>query len=287
MARRNDRLVVRDLGDEVLVYDLDSNEAHRLAGSAAHAWRVASGKAGPSQKVSHADVRAASEELARLGLVEAPAGFSRRSLLRGAAVGGGALVALPVIETITAPMALAACSTPTGGTSLAQAFTDEPTSGTNNGINPIDGFTFFYRADALSPTTATGNVNYAANEYGNNPKQFSRSSSGGTIGYDNNTDKNVIIVTKSNNGVGFFYTVSGPSPTDTETVNVSYTITNTDNKTITYYVGTSPTAQTLASGATVSASPSACLQVGTKFYLFIVDGKARVTFTVAQTTSGP
>src|SRR5829696_3089212 len=43
-AARSEHLVVEELGDELLVYDLQLNRAHSLGDSAARVWRACDGK---------------------------------------------------------------------------------------------------------------------------------------------------------------------------------------------------------------------------------------------------
>lgn len=118
VTRRTERVVVRELGDETLVYDLDTNDVHCLTGLSAKVWHsltVASTLNTVSRAVDAdtATTEAAIEQLNALNLlsVAVERGMSRRTLFRGAAVGGGTLIVLPVIETILAPAAYAACST--------------------------------------------------------------------------------------------------------------------------------------------------------------------------------
>src|SRR5438445_8663972 len=121
---RKDRLVVHELEDEVLVYDLERHHAHSLNRVAARVWRHCDGK------TSVADLTAllqqetgvpTNEELVWLALnrlgrahllhkrPSLPAGVSspaRRALLRTAAMAGG----LALVTSIVAPKAIAALS---------------------------------------------------------------------------------------------------------------------------------------------------------------------------------
>src|SRR3954447_16767025 len=102
---QDDRLIVRDLGDELVIYDLASDEAHRLSGDARAVWLAdRNGQA----TATDGDAPAIAAELEARGLLRG--GFSRRNLLRGAIIGGGAVVAVPLIESIAAPAAFALCS---------------------------------------------------------------------------------------------------------------------------------------------------------------------------------
>ena len=115
-ARTRD-LVVRELGDETLVYDLASDKAHCLNHTAALVWKSCDGKttatgiAGNLQKRIHASIDAdivwlAIEQLHRFNLLEnyeqprLGRAVSRRNLVLKYAP---AALALPVIMSITAP----------------------------------------------------------------------------------------------------------------------------------------------------------------------------------------
>jgi hypothetical protein len=123
---RAEGLVVRELAEEVLVYDLDTHKAVCLNGSAAAVWRLCDGRR------TAADIRRAIEKqtggpipeefvwfaLEQLGkdkLLDARvarpaelAGINRREMMRR--VGLGAAIALPVIASIVAPTAADAAS---------------------------------------------------------------------------------------------------------------------------------------------------------------------------------
>jgi len=124
MARQNG-LVVQEMPDEVLVYDLDTNKAHCLNRSAARVWRACDGNSSVADivrdfdangggKVTEDFVWLAIDQLSENGLLEnelAPrfAGQSRRQVLK--TIGLASLVALPVISSLVAPQkALAAVS---------------------------------------------------------------------------------------------------------------------------------------------------------------------------------
>lgn len=126
MARQNG-LVVQEMPDEVLVYDLDTNKAHCLNQSAARVWRACDGNSSVADivrefdkngggKVSEDFVWLAIDQLSENGLLEnevAPrfAGQSRRQVLK--TIGLASLVALPVISSLVAPqqaMAATSCS---------------------------------------------------------------------------------------------------------------------------------------------------------------------------------
>lgn len=107
---RHDALVVKELGDETLVYDLARHRAHCLNHTAQLIWRAANGRRSPAEiarevgralgaTVDEEVVNRALDDLARARLLEGarPAGPSRRQILRGLAF------ALPAILTVTAP----------------------------------------------------------------------------------------------------------------------------------------------------------------------------------------
>jgi hypothetical protein len=116
LARQNG-LVVQEMPDEVLVYDLDTNKAHCLNQSAALVWRSCDGnnsiadimkqfESTGSGKVTEDFVWLAIDQLNENGLLEssiAPKfeGQSRRQVLK--TIGLASMVALPVIASLVAP----------------------------------------------------------------------------------------------------------------------------------------------------------------------------------------
>ena len=122
-ARTKD-LVVRELGDETLIYDLTNDRAHCLNGTAAFIWKSCDGKTTAAKTAREmgkalrvpADtgvVWLALEELERIDLLEnykKPVDgnlVSRRTLMLKYAP---AALALPVIMSISAPTAAQAAS---------------------------------------------------------------------------------------------------------------------------------------------------------------------------------
>ena len=118
-------LVVQEMPDEVLVYDMDTNKAHCLNSSAALVWRSCDGTNSISDimrqfeksgggKVTEDFVWLAIDQLNEKGLIEneiAPrfAGQSRRQVLK--TIGLASIVAVPVIASLVAPQnAMAALS---------------------------------------------------------------------------------------------------------------------------------------------------------------------------------
>ena len=124
-------LVIDDLPDEVLVYDLDRHEAHCLNHSAALVWRACDGNLTPAEiarklsaeldaEFSEGMVLLALGQLERIHLLVQPeilstqfAVLSRRQLVRH--LGLAAAVAAPLVISIVAPTPVQAASCiPTG-----------------------------------------------------------------------------------------------------------------------------------------------------------------------------
>ena len=134
LARR-DQLIVESLKDEVLVYDLQRDQASCLNSTAALVWKYADGKTGVSEiadKMSRdlgmlVDVRVvwyALDQLNKKHLLQErvtiPAEYnrmSRRDFLMKAGIVGAA-VAIPVVIALAAPSA-AMAATCTGGCVVA------------------------------------------------------------------------------------------------------------------------------------------------------------------------
>jgi hypothetical protein len=116
---RTERLIVDQLPDEVLVYDLDRHKAHCLNSTAALIWKQCDGRTTPPDiarrlqdelqvpcKEDH--VWLALSQLEKIHLLEQPitlppqlAGMSRRQMVR--ALGVAAAVAVPLVTSIVAP----------------------------------------------------------------------------------------------------------------------------------------------------------------------------------------
>jgi pyrroloquinoline quinone biosynthesis protein D len=126
-ASRRDELIVQEVENETLVYDLKSHKAHCLNPTAATVWKLCDGRRTAPQiaqklaekfgaPVSQDVVLLAVEQLQNLKLLEATverapvsAGISRRELARRLGM-ATALVALPLITSINAPAAIQAVS---------------------------------------------------------------------------------------------------------------------------------------------------------------------------------
>jgi DNA-binding MarR family transcriptional regulator len=109
---RSQGLVVEELGEELLVYDLETDRAHSLYPEAAQVWRSCDGGTSVESLAARLELDAetvgrALDELEACDLLESaapPAGGSTRRELTVRAVKAGALVAAaPLIVSVTAP----------------------------------------------------------------------------------------------------------------------------------------------------------------------------------------
>lgn len=123
---RNEDLVVQEMPDEVLVYDLRRHKAHCLNRTAAFVWNHCDGMTAAGEiaalmqrewqtPVSEDVVWFTLSKLSKAELLEEPitlppahAGMSRRSAVRRL----GTLLAIPAVMTIVAPTAMAGSSIP-------------------------------------------------------------------------------------------------------------------------------------------------------------------------------
>ena len=123
---RTERLIVDELPDEVLVYDLDRHLAHCLNLTAAGVWKHCDGRSSPAEiarrlqdelrvpcKEDH--VWLALRQLEKIHLLARPvilppqlAGLSRRQMVR--ALGIAAAVAAPIVISIISPTAAQAAT---------------------------------------------------------------------------------------------------------------------------------------------------------------------------------
>lgn len=173
---RTERLVVENVGDEAVIYDLDTNVAHALKPLAAAVFMYADGKNSPAEiaelvsyrvdaSVSEDDVNDALAQLDSLSLLASPViqvidgGLSRRDALKAfAAVGAGTAL----ISSVAAPAALAGsscvgldCVTGKGGSINAGGGVSypQPTSWNSNGSpNVTYGGTCSYTSNGKSMT---------------------------------------------------------------------------------------------------------------------------------------
>jgi Coenzyme PQQ synthesis protein D (PqqD) len=125
IARDKD-LIVQDLPDEVLVYDMQTDKAHCLNPTAALIWKNCDGRKSVSEIAGLVEQELkspVSEEVVTLGLEELAgyrllkedtwmplqrAGLSRRKLIKR--LGLTAAITLPMIISITAPRAVEAAT---------------------------------------------------------------------------------------------------------------------------------------------------------------------------------
>ena len=129
--KREQRLVVDELPDEVLIYDLDSHRAHCLNQTAALVWQQCDGKSSPARMARRLEqklqapcreelVWLALRQLDRLQLLEQAIklppqllGMSRRQMIRN--LGLAAAVAVPLVTSIVAPTAAEAATCVSSG----------------------------------------------------------------------------------------------------------------------------------------------------------------------------
>ena len=118
---RKEGLVVQEMPDELLIYDLVRNKAHCLNQTAALVWKRCDGKTSVKQMVSllgkdteysvdEAVVWLAFDQLAKANLLQVEtgkwpgaSGISRREVIRR--IGIAASVSLPIVTSIIAPKA--------------------------------------------------------------------------------------------------------------------------------------------------------------------------------------
>jgi len=120
-AARKSGLVIQEMPDEVLVYDLNTNKAHCLNQTAAKVWMACDGKTSISEiaarfgtGVNEDLVWLAVDQLSENDLLEREVvskfkGQSRREVIKK--IGLASIIAVPVIASLVAPQnALAASS---------------------------------------------------------------------------------------------------------------------------------------------------------------------------------
>jgi len=135
---RKQGLIIDELPDEVLVYDLDRHKAHCLNRTAALVWRRCDGKTSPPEIADRLELeldQPFNEELVWLALrqlnkinllaesivLQPPRrGISRRQMVQ--ALGIAAAIAAPVVTTIISPTAVQASTCiPSGGSCSTSA----------------------------------------------------------------------------------------------------------------------------------------------------------------------
>jgi len=136
-SARKTGLVVQDMPDEVLVYDLDSNKAHCLNKSAAFIWKSCDGNTSVSDiaqafeahsgdAVSEDFVWLAIDQLNTNSLLEKNIttkfkGQSRRDVIKK--IGLASVIAIPIVASLVTPShvyALVSCGCAVPGDCLAQ-----------------------------------------------------------------------------------------------------------------------------------------------------------------------
>ena len=121
---RKSGLVVQEVPDEILVYDLETNKAHCLNQSAAMIWKSCDGNNSVSDitklveaqaggKVTEDFVWLAIDQLSENNLLETEiaanfAGTSRREVIKR--IGLASMIAIPVIASLVAPQSALAAS---------------------------------------------------------------------------------------------------------------------------------------------------------------------------------
>jgi hypothetical protein len=116
---RSDELVIEELGDELLVYDLAADNAHSLSATAAQVWRRCDGEAtavalSVELGLDQPTIERALDELERCELLDTgpmpAAGTTRRDFGLKIAKVGAATAAMPLIFSVAGPVAEAAGS---------------------------------------------------------------------------------------------------------------------------------------------------------------------------------
>lgn len=111
---RSEGLVIEELDDELLVYDLDVDRAHCLGATAGRVWQACDGTTDAATIADRLDLLAeevtrAFDELDGCGLLQAPvldrSAMTRRDLSFKVIMGGAAVATAPLILSIAAPAA--------------------------------------------------------------------------------------------------------------------------------------------------------------------------------------
>jgi len=124
---RKEKLLCREVPDGLMVYDLDRREAHSLNQAAALVWRRCDGKTSVPEIAEqlHTELNLPQDEelvwlalgrLDRAQLLDGPltesdpVRTSRRAVIRKLGLAGGLAALLPLVDSLTAPPAMAADS---------------------------------------------------------------------------------------------------------------------------------------------------------------------------------
>lgn len=146
---RTENLVINDLPDETLVYDLNSNEAHCLNNTAAFVWKNCDGTNSPSDisamiakefgaQVPDDFVWLALDQLNSNGLLTENTGVAkqnRREVIKK--IGLASVIALPIIASMAAPksaLAATSCACVNPGACLTQTACPSTTNCNGSGI---------------------------------------------------------------------------------------------------------------------------------------------------------
>lgn len=121
---RQEGLVIQDMPEEILVYDLDTNKAHCLNQTAAFVWKACNGEntvsdiselfsRQSSDPINEDFVWLAIDQLNEKNLLKSDVkskfhGESRRSVIKK--IGLAAVVALPIVASLAAPTSVLAVS---------------------------------------------------------------------------------------------------------------------------------------------------------------------------------
>jgi hypothetical protein len=119
---RSSKLVIEELGDELLVYDVAANQAHSLGKAAARVWRACDGETGADALalktgLGSDTVARAIEELQECNLLDVgpqvvDGGMTRRQMTFKVAQVGATAAAVPLIWSVAGPIPEAS-ATPT------------------------------------------------------------------------------------------------------------------------------------------------------------------------------
>ena len=151
-------------------------------------------------------------------------------------IGGGALVALPAVQTVLAPAALAACST--GGvsrlpTTLADQWLATRTAGASTTPpNGLGGFSYVYGATGVGPAAAP-TTPFTSWEINGQRRRWVATISGNQVfagDYNGGIHDLSLLPVGSGSGVGVRYTV----PADSTTATLTYTFSTAPS--VRYYV---------------------------------------------------
>jgi len=148
---RKSGLVIQEVPNEVLVYDLDTNKAHCLNESAAIVWRSCDGKNSVSEIAKLVESQAggtvtdefvwlAIDQLSQNNLLEREVaisfeGRSRREVIKK--IGLASVIAVPVIASLVAPrsaLASSSCACVAPGDCLTQTTCPNTTNCNGSGV---------------------------------------------------------------------------------------------------------------------------------------------------------